>query len=110
MLNRELTNAVLKTAGYNVVLAADGADALMTVARQHVDLMLLDIDLPFVDGHTVLQAVKEKGITIPAIFVSGLPGEQPEVKAFEIGAVDFIHKPVKNTVLLARVKRALGDS
>jgi DNA-binding response OmpR family regulator len=71
--------------------------------------MLLDIDLPFVDGHTFLKAVREKGLNVPAIFVSGLPGEEPEVKAFEIGAVDFIHKPVKNTVLLARVKRALGE-
>ncbi len=110
VLNRELTNAVLKSAGYDVLVAKDGAEALMLLGHVSVDLMLLDIDLPFVDGHTVLQAVKEKGITIPAIFVSGLPGEEPEVKAFEIGAVDFIHKPVKNTVLLARVKRALGES
>ncbi len=109
LLNRELTHAVLKSAGYDVVVAKDGAEALMLLGHETVDLMLLDIDLPFVDGHTVLQAVKEKGINVPAIFVSGLPGEEPEVKAFEIGAVDFIHKPVKNTVLLARVKRALGE-
>ena len=108
-LNRELATAVLKTAGYNVAVAKDGAEALMLLGREIVDLMLLDIDLPFVNGHTVLQAMREKGLNTPAIFVSGLPGEDPEVKAFEIGAVDFIHKPVKNTVLLARVKRVLGD-
>lgn len=106
-LNRELTNAVLKSAGYNVVLAKDGADALMFVARQKVDLMLLDIDLPFIDGHQVLAALKEKGLDVPTIFVSGLPGEDPEIRAFEVGAVDFIRKPVKNAVLLARVQRAL---
>ena len=107
VLNRELTNALLKTAGYHVVLAKDGAEALMTIGRERVDLMLLDIDLPFIDGHKVLEALHEKGIDVPTIFISGLPGEEPEVKAFEIGASDFIRKPVKNTVLLARVAKVL---
>lgn len=109
LLNRELTNAVLKAAGYHVVLAVDGADALMAVAREKIDLMLLDIDLPFIDGHKVLQALKEKGVEVPTIFISGLAGEEPEIRAFDIGAADFIRKPVKNNVLLARVKRVLGE-
>jgi len=106
-LNRELATAVLKTAGYNVAVAKDGAEALMLLGRESVDLMLLDIDLPFIDGHSILRAVREKGMTVPTIFISGLPGEEPELKAFEIGAADFIHKPVKNQVLLARVAKVL---
>lgn len=107
LLNRELTNAVLKSAGYHVLTAKDGAEALMVFGREHVDLMLLDIDLPFIDGHKVLEALHEQGIRVPTIFVSGLPGDEPEVKAFEIGAADFIRKPVKNSVLLARVAKVL---
>jgi DNA-binding SARP family transcriptional activator len=107
VLNRELTNALLKTAGYEVVLAKDGAEALMLMGRASVDLLLLDVDLPFIDGHKVLEALKEKGIDVPAIFISGLPGEEAEIKAFEIGAADFIRKPVKNSVLLARVAKVL---
>ncbi|HYH07110.1 MAG TPA: response regulator [Thermoanaerobaculia bacterium] len=107
VLNRELTNALLKSAGYHVLLAKDGADALMLLGREPVDLLLLDIDLPFIDGHRLLEALHEKGIDVPAIFISGLPGEEHEVKAFEIGAADFIRKPVKNTVLLARVAKVL---
>lgn len=107
VLNRELTNAVLKSAGYTVLLAKDGAEALMLLGREHVDLILLDVDLPFIDGHKVLEALHEMGITVPTIFVSGLPGEEPEVKAFAIGAADFIRKPVKNSVLLARVSKVL---
>ena len=107
VLNRELANALLKNAGYNVMTATDGAEALMLLGRETVDLMLLDIDLPFIDGHKVLEALREKGIEVPTIFMSGLPGEDPEIKAFEIGAADFIRKPVKNNVLLARVARVL---
>ena len=107
VLNRELTSAVLKSAGYHVLAAKDGAEALMLLGREHVDLMLLDIDLPFIDGHKVLEALHEQNIHVPAIFVSGLPGDEPEVKAFDIGAADFIRKPVKNSVLLARVAKVL---
>ena len=107
VLNRELANALLKNAGYNVLTASDGAEALMTMGRETVDLLLLDIDLPFIDGHKVLEALREKGIEVPTIFMSGLPGEDPEIRAFEIGAADFIRKPVKNNVLLARVARVL---
>jgi DNA-binding SARP family transcriptional activator len=107
VLNRELANALLKNAGYNVMTCSDGAEALMLLGHETVDLMLLDIDLPFIDGHKVLEALREKGIEVPTIFMSGLPGEDPEIKAFEIGAADFIRKPVKNNVLLARVARVL---
>jgi DNA-binding SARP family transcriptional activator len=110
VLNRELTNALLKTAGYNVLLAKDGAEALMLIGRENVDLLLLDIDLPFIDGHKVLEALNEKGIEVPTIFISGLPGDEVEVKAFQIGAVDFIRKPVKNSVLLARVAKVMKSS
>jgi DNA-binding SARP family transcriptional activator len=109
VLNRELSHALLSRAGYHVLLAQDGADALMMIGREAIDLLLLDIDLPFIDGHRLLEALREKGISVPAIFISGLPGDAPEERAFEIGAIDFIRKPVRNSVLLARVKRVLGE-
>ena len=107
VLNRELTTALLKNAGYNVLVAKDGAEALMMIGRSRVDLLLLDVDLPYIDGHSLLQAVHDNGLEIPAIFISGLPGEEVELKAFQVGATDFIRKPVKNNVLLARVSKAL---
>jgi DNA-binding SARP family transcriptional activator len=110
VLIRELTTAVLKQAGYNIVVAKDGADALMRLGREPVDLLLLDVDLPYIDGHNLLKAVRESGSEVPAIFMSGLPGEEVELKAFEVGAADFIRKPVKNNVLLARVQKVLKES
>ncbi len=110
ILNRELTNALLKSAGYAVILAKDGAEALMQVGRQRVDLILLDVDLPYIDGHSLLQAIRENGVDVPTIFVSGLPGDEVEIRAFEVGAADFIRKPVKNQVLLARVAKVMRES
>jgi DNA-binding SARP family transcriptional activator len=107
VLSRELTNAVLKAAGYGVLLAKDGAEALMLIGREKIDLLLLDVDLPFIDGHKLLQAARENGVEVPAIFISGLPGDEVEVRAFEVGAADFVRKPVKNSVLLARVANVL---
>lgn len=110
VLIRELTTAVLKQAGYNIIVAKDGADALMRIGRDRVDLLILDVDLPYIDGHNLLKAVRESGVEIPAIFMSGLPGEEVELKAFEVGAADFIRKPVKNNVLLARVQKVLKEN
>jgi DNA-binding SARP family transcriptional activator len=109
VLSRELTNAVLKSAGYGVLVAKDGAEALMMIGREKIDLMLLDVDLPFIDGHSLLQATRENGVDVPAIFISGVPGDEVEVRAFEVGAADFIRKPVKNAVLLARVAKVLRE-
>ena len=110
VLIRELTSAVLKEAGYNIIVAKDGADALMRIGHDHVDLLLLDVDLPYIDGHSMLKAVRESGLQVPAIFMSGLPGEEVELKAFEVGAADFIRKPVKNNVLVARVQKVLKEN
>lgn len=110
VLSRELTNAVLKAAGYNMLVAKDGAEALMLIGREKIDLLLLDVDLPFIDGHSLLKAARENGVEVPAIFISGLPGDEVELKAFEVGAADFIRKPVKNSVLLARVAKVMKDA
>jgi len=109
VLSRELTNALLKSAGYSVVLAKDGAEALMMVGREKIDLLVLDVDLPYIDGHSLLQAMHDNGVEVPAIFISGLPGDDVEVRAFEVGAADFIRKPVKNSVLLARVAKVMKE-
>ncbi|HSY51792.1 MAG TPA: response regulator [Thermoanaerobaculia bacterium] len=110
LLSRELMNAVLKSDGYSVVLAKDGAEALMVVGREKIDLLVIDVDLPYIDGHSLLQAMHENGVSVPAIFISGLPGDDVEVRAFEVGAADFIRKPVKNSVLLARVAKVMKDA
>jgi DNA-binding SARP family transcriptional activator len=107
ILSRQLSNAVLTQAGYRVILARDGAEALIHLGKEKIDLMVLDVDLPYLDGHSLLRAAQQNGIEAPAIFLSGLPGEEIEIKAFELGAADFIRKPVRNQVLVMRVGNVL---
>jgi len=54
----------------------------MLIGREKIDLLLLDVDLPFIDGHKLLQAARENGVDVLAIFISGLPGDEVEVRAF----------------------------
>jgi DNA-binding SARP family transcriptional activator len=107
VLSRELAQALLNQAGYSVVVASNGAEALMTLGKGRVDLMVIDVDLPYLNGVSLLSAARQNGINAPAIFVSGLPGEEVEVRAFESGAIDFIRKPFRNSVLLSRVAKAI---
>jgi DNA-binding SARP family transcriptional activator len=107
VLSRELAHALLKQAGYSVVVASNGAEALMILGKDRVDLMVIDVDLPYLNGVSLLAAARQNGIAAPAIFVSGLPGDDVEVRAFEAGAIDFIRKPFRNSVLLTRVARAI---
>jgi DNA-binding response OmpR family regulator len=107
VLSRELAHALLKQAGYSVFVASNGAEALMTLGKERVDLMVIDIDLPYLNGVSLLSAARQNAIHAPAIFISGLPGDDVEVRAFEAGAIDFIRKPFRNSVLLTRVAKAI---
>jgi len=80
VLSRELMNAVLKSAGYSVVLAKDGRRGADVVGRETVDLLVIDVDLPYIDGHSPPAGHATKtASSVPAIFISGLPGDDVEV-------------------------------
>lgn len=105
LLTRELTNHGYETRG---VLTGDMA---LTVAQSAaIDLILLDIMLPDMDGYTVCQALKANPATqdIPVIFVSALDDPFDKVKAFEVGGVDYLSKPVKMVEVVARINTQLS--
>ena len=95
---------------YEVKAALDGEKAL-AIARSTdpPDLILLDIAMPVMDGYEVCRVLKEDAGTadIPVIFVTGKSGVEDERKGFDIGAVDYIIKPITPTLVLARVKTHL---
>lgn len=83
--------------------ATSGAEALALMASAPADLILLDARMPDMDGFTTCRLLKQDCPDVPVIFVTALSEEQRELQALKLGAVDFIHKPIKPPVVRARV-------
>lgn len=99
----------LKPAGYEVLTAMDGVEAIEMVERQSPDIILLDIMLPRLDGYQVCERLKKSQSTfhIPIIMITALKELKDKIRALEAGADDFISKPFDNVELLTRVKSLL---
>lgn len=102
-----LIEGFLVDAGYEVVTVGDGADALLELGKRRFDLLLLDINIPTLDGLRLFEIMIQKGIETPAIFVTGIGNPEVEARSLEIGAADFLRKPVRKEVLLPRVRAIL---
>lgn len=91
-----LLSSILVKHGYLVNCVTDGEMALYAIKASLPDLVLLDVVLPLIDGYRICQALKayEKTRHIPIIFVSNLNAEADRIKAFKVGAVDYITKPL----------------
>lgn len=106
-VTRTFIEGLLKNAGYKVVVSEDGADALLKLGAERFDLILSDISMPNLSGLKLLEIMTQKGIETPVIFITGLEDEASEVKGFEIGAADYIRKPIRKDAFLVRVKNVL---
>ena len=102
-----LVESFLGDAGYEVVAVADGADALMEISRREFDLLILDINVPTLSGLALFEIMIQKGIDTPAVFITGVADAQAEAKSLEMGAADFLRKPIRKEVLLPRVRSIL---
>jgi two-component system KDP operon response regulator KdpE len=103
---RRLLRTGLGTQGYEVIDAANGADALIAV-KSNPDLVILDLGLPDMQGLDVLRMMREGGSTVPVLVLSSRDDEGGKVKAFDLGADDYVTKPFGMNELLARVRTAL---
>lgn len=106
-VTRALLNDFLVDAGYRVVVAEDGADALLQLGRMSFDVILSDINMPNLGGLKLLEIMGQKGIRTPAVFLTALTDEELEVRGLELGAADYIKKPIRKDVLLLRVQKAI---
>ena len=104
--NVELLEAMLVRTGYQVVGSSSGPDALLKIKSQNIDLVLLDITMPGMDGIEVCRKIKEDHnlIDIPIIMVTGLGSHEDRVRGIEVGVEDYFTKPFNKTELLARIK------
>ena len=98
----------LKFAGYEVVVARNGNEAVTAVERHTPDLILLDIMLPGMSGYEVCRKLRGDGIDTPVVMVTARQDEFDKVHGFEVGADDYVTKPFSINELLARVKAVLS--
>lgn len=103
---RDFLQKALENAGYDVITASDGREALDKVSQFDVSLVLLDIVMPGLDGYEVLEHMRQYE-DIPVIMLSGIGGETTKIDTLALGADDYITKPFSVEELLARIQAKL---
>lgn len=104
---RGMLARVLRSEGFTVVTAVDGAQAMRTVAAQAVDAVVLDVGLPDSDGRDVCQALRAQGCDAAVIFLSARGGVTDRLSGFSSGGDDYLPKPFVMSELLARLRAVL---
>ncbi len=107
---RELMALYLERAGFRTRSLDGGGGVLDDVARNHVDLMVLDLMLPDVDGFSILRDLRESGSDLPVIVLSARGQEAERVMGLQLGADDYVVKPASPREMVARVTAVLRRS
>lgn len=108
----KLESILLSSRGYEVTLAASGRTALDILAQEQVDLVLLDIMLPEVDGYEVCRQIKNNPATahVPVIMLTAKKSREDMARSEEAGADWYITKPFKSAMMLKTVERYLANA
>ena len=107
---RRLMEAVLLQHGYQPILASDGLEALDVLDKKHVDLILLDIMMPRMDGYEFTQTLRESGCDLPILMVTAREKPADKHKGFQIGTDDYMVKPVDEEEMILRIAALLRRS
>ena len=100
---RKLMTTVLEQYGYNVIQAVDGIDALEQLDKKHIDLIILDIMMPRMDGFELTETLRQSGCNIPILMVTAKQSPVDKRKGFIIGTDDYMTKPVDEEEMVLRV-------
>ncbi|HEY2068142.1 MAG TPA: response regulator transcription factor [Rhizomicrobium sp.] len=104
---RRFLRTSLGAQGYDVLEAEDGATALAMLRRNAIDVVVLDLGLPGMDGLEVIEQLRGQGSAVPIIVLSSRTDEAGKVKALDLGADDYVTKPFGMDELLARIRAAV---
>jgi DNA-binding response OmpR family regulator len=106
-LREALADQLVLTEEFDVFEASNGADGLTRARDQHHDLILLDVGLPDMDGRELCRLMRKQGVKSPILMLTGHTTDSDQILGLESGANDYISKPFKLPVLLARVRSQL---
>jgi two-component system KDP operon response regulator KdpE len=104
---RRFLRTSLDSQGFDVIEAPDAQSALKEIARNTIDVLVLDLGLPDMDGLDVIRTLREQGSSVPIIVLSSRSDEAGKVKALDLGADDYVTKPFGMDELIARLRTAL---
>lgn len=104
---RMLMQAILENENYMVFLAGNGEEALDVIDREHVDLVVLDIMMPHMDGYEFTKTLRENDNNLPILMVSAKHQPADKHKGFLVGTDDYITKPIDEEEMLLRIKALL---
>ena len=104
---RRFLRTSLSSQGYQVVEAEDGPSARAALQRHAIDILVLDLGLPGLDGFEIIKEMRESGSALPIIVLSSRTDEGGKVRALDLGADDYVTKPFGMEELLARLRAAL---
>ena len=107
---RKLMEKVLTQHGYQPILACDGVEALEVLDRKHVDLIVLDIMMPRMDGYEFTRTLRESGCELPILMVTAREKRADKHKGFQIGTDDYMVKPVDEEEMILRIAALLRRS
>jgi two-component system OmpR family response regulator len=103
----ELLSGSLRLAGFEVVAAANSAEAVRAAASSRPDLVLLDVMMPDADGFEALRRIRSEGSEVPVIFLTALDEVPARVRGFDVGGDDYVTKPFSLDELLGRIRAVL---
>ncbi len=104
---RMLMEAILKNENYTVFCAENGEDALSVMDREHIDLIVLDIMMPKMDGYEFCETLRQSDNNLPILMVSAKQLPKDKRKGFLVGTDDYITKPIDEEEMLLRIKALL---
>ena len=104
---RMLVSAILQSEGYTVSTATNGKEALEALEKEHIDLVVLDVMMPVMNGYEFTKLVREANSTLPILMVTAKQLPEDEKQGFIVGTDDYITKPIDEEKLLLRIKALL---
>ncbi|MDN4618337.1 response regulator transcription factor [Paenibacillus sp. PsM32] len=104
---RKLTCAVLKQKGFNTYWAEDGIEALKLMEKQHIDLVMLDLMMPNMDGYELTKQIRLAWRDLPILMVTAKQEQEDKRKGFLVGTDDYMIKPVDEEEMVLRIKALL---